>query len=198
MNWQLACRFASGEMLLELLNAGADVNVVTGAGKSLLAIAVSSANIEACKVLLERGADPNFADRGGSTPLMWAIQNAALAQGHEIIDMLLKAGANVNLEDQHAMTAFDRLCRSRADVSFAKLLIQHGAKHIKIPSKNTPLTSLMMAAQHGNTDLCMYLVEELAYDPFLQNMHNHSAIDFAKTKGFTVLADALGHTKKKK
>ncbi len=46
-------------MLELLLNAGADVSVQTTAGKSLLAIAVSSANVEAVKVLLQQKADPN-------------------------------------------------------------------------------------------------------------------------------------------
>src|SRR5262249_51193057 len=76
-----------------LLKAGANVDAVDASGEPLLTIAVRSENIDALKLLLERGASANAADTSAKeTPLMWAVR----AHQRDAIALLLSHGANVN------------------------------------------------------------------------------------------------------
>ena len=56
------------------------------------------------KLLLERGADPNAADRNGNTALMEAASHGC---DRELIRMLIKAGAKINATNASGLTPFE-------------------------------------------------------------------------------------------
>lgn len=62
-------------------------------------------DFEACRLLLERGADPNQQDELGRTPLMIAIQEGLGVSF--LADLLVQFGANINLLDQEGDSALD-------------------------------------------------------------------------------------------
>lgn len=55
------------------------------------------------KTLLSRGANPKAADENGNTPLMGAVEQCDA----EVVRMLLKAGADMNVKNGSGLTAFE-------------------------------------------------------------------------------------------
>lgn len=104
-------------------------------GRSPLHEALWNANFEAAEFLLDRGADPNFKDREGFTPLMVAA-SYSLASAHEdaplqddalpIVRRLLAMGADVECRHCCGGTALTGAVRAGfADA--ARLLLEAGA-----------------------------------------------------------------------
>jgi ankyrin repeat protein len=88
-----ASRTGDAAMMDVLLKAGADPKKTHPEGETPLMAASRSGNIAAVKLLLDRGVDVNAEDSfQNQTALMWA---AAEDQG-EVVDLLLKAGADPN------------------------------------------------------------------------------------------------------
>jgi ankyrin repeat protein len=86
-----ASRTGDAAMMDVLLKAGADPNKAHSEGETPLMAASRSGSVAAVKLLLDRGVDVNAVDSfQHQTALMWA---AAEDQG-EVVDMLLKAGAD--------------------------------------------------------------------------------------------------------
>lgn len=73
------------------LTEGADVNAPDAGGNTPLIIASMSAGPDCVKLLLERGADPNAANKVGATALIRA------ATSFELTRLLLDAGAKVDV-----------------------------------------------------------------------------------------------------
>jgi uncharacterized protein len=63
----------------------------------------NTSRLSVVRLLLDRGADPNVADRSGMTPLIWA----ALGGRDEAIHLLLVRGANPRVKDRHGRTALE-------------------------------------------------------------------------------------------
>ncbi len=83
-----------------LLDAGADVNVKTKNGETPLN---NARNAESIKLLLDAGADIDARDSvNGETPLHKATYNANIP----LVQSLLEAGADPNIQDQDGRTAF--------------------------------------------------------------------------------------------
>lgn len=107
-----------------LLQNGADPNIRDDQGETPLIYARSDPG--RVRLLLEAGADPNAKDRYGETPLM-------NAQTPEIMEMLLKHRADVNIRDRERHTALYQIeyrYRSSEEESLktmARLLKAHGA-----------------------------------------------------------------------
>lgn len=93
---EIASRHGHVSALQLLISKGADVNMqVKGSYGSALAAAATRNDSLAVRFLLDHGADPNMKLENGEygTPLVAAIANAASV---EVVEMLLKAGADVN------------------------------------------------------------------------------------------------------
>lgn len=141
------------ESVKVLLDAGADVNQVTGYGWSPLLVATQNRYYRLGAYLLERGANPNLPNNGGWTPLYLATDNRNIENGDypvrkgdmdhlAFITLLLDKGADVNARvkdstetrtvftnqwlDENGATAFLRASQS-GDLELMKLLLARGA-----------------------------------------------------------------------
>ena len=90
-----ASRTGNADMLELLLKAGADPKRTHTEGETTLMAASRSGSVPAVRLLLDHGVDVNATDAfQHETALMWAS-----AEGHlDVVDALLKAGANSNLQ----------------------------------------------------------------------------------------------------
>jgi ankyrin repeat protein len=168
-----AARANSRATVQVLLDAGADVNQVSGYGWSPLLVATQNRYYQLGSYLMEKGADVNLANKGGWTPLYLATDNRNIEGGDypvrqsdmddlAYIKLLLSRGANVNARmidstetrtvftnqwlDERGATAFLRASQS-GDLELMKLLLAHGADP-KI-STNLNVNALQVAAGIG-------------------------------------------------
>ena len=82
------------KIISELLRQKPDIDQQCQAGSTALMRAVEKNNIEAAKLLLNKGANPNLADHQGYTALLVAAKN-----GHvEMIELLAKGEQKINYE----------------------------------------------------------------------------------------------------
>jgi ankyrin repeat protein len=134
-----------------LVNAGADVNAVTGDGKTALALAIFNGNYDVASLLVDSKADVNRADAQRFTPLFWAVDRRNMetapnfpwmvtADPLPLIRKLLDAGANPNAivnntprarmrEGSPRIVFATALMRAAfaADLELVKLLLERGA-----------------------------------------------------------------------
>ncbi|EGF79899.1 hypothetical protein BATDEDRAFT_35226 [Batrachochytrium dendrobatidis JAM81] len=190
----LACQSGSGEMVRLLLQRGASTHSTTRSGKTALSIAVTYGSIKAAEAILQH--DPEqakLADLGGSTPLMWAAENASTTVRHSvaILELLLQQGVDVNQEDPRGHTAFDRLCITSGNVRAAKALILAGARIVQEVDKKHPMTSLMSAALNGHLELVRELMEKYGSDPTVRSEHGGTAKSFAETNGHRAIVNMI-------
>lgn len=75
------------QKVIDLLDAGVNVNAQALSGESMLATATYAGYVDMVNVLLEKGADPNFAD----SPALFYAKKA------DVVNALIKGGANVNV-----------------------------------------------------------------------------------------------------
>lgn len=91
-------------------------------GFTPLVLATYLGNLEATKILMDAGADPNQPDANGNTALMGVIY-----KGHEeIIRLLLDRGADPNIRGMNGMTALHYAMMFGKE-HVADLLVTNGA-----------------------------------------------------------------------
>lgn len=107
-----ACRFNLEEVVIELLNIGVNVNQYNG---SALNGAINSGNPNLIRLLIERGIDVNLQD---------SLSTTIFLKNHEMISMLIDAGAHLNSENHgtHLVQGIER-----QDIEIINLLLTHGA-----------------------------------------------------------------------
>ena len=138
-----------------LVERGADVNGVGYGDYTALMMAANQLCIEATQFLLDHGADPNLASPAtGETPLHAVCAKAFGENANDVLDILLKAGANPNSKAKNgvATTTYYRdirvvgetplhLAAAYGDHAMIKTLIDAGADPaLKDDRGDSPLT----------------------------------------------------------
>jgi hypothetical protein len=126
-----------------LIGLGANVNAVTGAGRTPLMSATAYGHINIVRFLLENGADINIKDtRDGWTALMFST--GFTNEEFEIAKLLIENGADVNeISTKHGGTALMMACK-KCHSKIARLLIETPNINLNITS-NGGLTALDFA-----------------------------------------------------
>lgn len=117
------------ELIKEIikLNANIDIN-------EALRFAAHTANLEAVKYFVKKGADVNARNDKGKTPLFYT-------RNKEILEFLISKGADVNARDNENKTP---LFKCENDTEVAELLISKGADiNAEDDCKETPLSAAL-------------------------------------------------------
>lgn len=144
----LAVQVSSTETVRALLSCGADFAAINGSGHSAMNDAVGTLHLGAVKALLEAGADPNQPDGTGSMPLriavgsgylemictlldagakidavetsgkLTALKWAARLAAPEIVQLLLKRGADISLDGGDGMNPMHMVATSPTSYGF--------------------------------------------------------------------------------
>jgi uncharacterized protein len=182
---ELAAVNGNPRIIEALLQAGADAKAATAEGESVLMTASRTGNVEAMRVLLVHGADPNAHENWyGETALIWAAaENHAAA-----VRLLLESGAKVDLASKKmvfprkvggqttlpvgAMTPLMYTARQGA-LDAARALVEGGANlNVQDPDGTT---AVVFAIINGHYDVAAMLVEKGA-DPNLADSSGMAAL----------------------
>lgn len=170
-----------------LLDNGAIIDTPSVMGTALqLASRVGS--FESASILLERGANPNARSEVplGEPPIISAVRN----QSTELVDLLVKYGANINLPyigKQDEFTAlYIAVTFDRQDM--ARKLIGYGAD-VNWRGKRDN-TCLMRATALGWTKMCGILIDE-GVEIDMENQVGMNAVLFAAILGAEDMLDVL-------
>ena len=129
---------------------------------------------ESVAKLLALGADPNRATEEGESPLLTATFLGTSTADTEIVQMLLKAKADVNVRGPvHGQTPLHRAVVSENE-AVVRMLIDHGANVNQVDVRgNTPLQT---AVVNGSIPILELLFEAKA-DPEIRNEAGFRPID---------------------
>jgi ankyrin repeat protein len=182
------------------------VKAADGAGSTALHHAAGFGDVATMKMLIERGADTNAANRRKSTPLFWALHDEAKVR------LLLEHGANVNAKTVDGRTpVFQAATMANAAGVLRILLDKGGDPNARTMIGVTPLisaagsnvealrvliehkadvngrtaaggTALMMAARMNRADAVHVLLEHGA-DANARTKKNETALQEAATAG---------------
>ena len=135
-----------------MIENGADVNCIGGAGFTPLRLADEGGKTEIALVLIKNGAAVNIKDKESFTPLM-----AAAHEGHShTVDILLENGADVNARDINDFTPL-MLSVLENHIDLVNTLIAKGARvNVEAIDGSTPLS---MAMNLGYMDIVCLLLE---------------------------------------
>jgi ankyrin repeat protein len=141
-------------VMMELINAGADVNTKhTSSGRALLHHAAAAGNATFVSYLLKHGSVvdvPEYKTMG--TPLAYAVRRNHI----ECVRILLHAGADRSIKLENNVT----LAHLAADLTNGKLMQILLEKPMEIDAcDSTGLTPLCVAIQSGNTDCVRVLLD---------------------------------------
>ena len=182
------------------------VNQRDAAGATPLHHATGFSDLATMKLLLDHGAEVSAPNRRKSTPLHWAVYDAAktrllldrgaavdaktiegrtplyqaaiLADSAAVVRLLLDKGADPNAKTLNGMTPL--IAASRANLEVARLLIDRKAD---VNARNAAgMTPLMSAAQTGRPEAIRLLLDHGA-DAKVRTKRNETALSDAATAG---------------
>ena len=170
---------------LKLIEQDADVNFRLCDGDTPLTISSAKGYEEVVKKLLDKGAYVDIkTGRSRSTPLLRAVDYSRV----EVIDILLKHGANTNYTNNDGDNILDLAC-IRGNVEIVKMLLDNGAdiNGKKGFNDNTPI---MTATRFGSI-ACVNELLSRGADISIKNCYGCDAIGLAKDRGNRVILSVL-------
>ena len=123
--------------LKKCLDSSRDANTIDYEGRTSLFHAIERSSITCVTILLEAGADPNWKDTSGITPL-YEARCGALSE-LEVIRLLLDHGAMIDSHDMYGTTPL-MLAAQSGSVNIVRLLLERGANvNARTTNGSTPL-----------------------------------------------------------
>ena len=159
----------------QLIADGANINAVSGAGRTPLMSATAYGHINIVGFLLDNGADINIKDtHNGWTALMFStgLKN----EEFEIAKLLIENGADVNeISTKHGATALMMACNS-CHSKIARLLIETPNINLNIVS-NGGLTALDFANEYcGERITSLFHIEDIKSESESADEFEHVSI----------------------
>ncbi|HYL37658.1 MAG TPA: ankyrin repeat domain-containing protein [Bryobacteraceae bacterium] len=191
----------SAEILKLMIEKGADVRAKDASGTSVLESAVTVNNLEAARLLLAKGADPNTVDDLGYT----GLAQAAGSSDHsaELVKLLLDHGAKVNVVSGDTVEIVKNgkirigwitplmLAATQADYRAVQLLVNAGAQvNAKDIRGLTPL-AFAVATDHADPRIVRLLLAKGA-DQMIRSGDGETVLDWARKYRSPEILQALG------
>ncbi|XP_051854782.1 2-5A-dependent ribonuclease [Antechinus flavipes] len=155
------------ELVKQLLEKGADVNIKMEGGWTPLHNAAKEGNKDIVELLLEKGADLHIRKENGATPFIVA----AIVGDVELLELFLSKGANINEYDNHGFTAFMEAAyyghQSALEFLYEKGVEVNLGRQTSEEQKKLRkggCTALMDAARKGHIDVVKILLEKMEAD----------------------------------
>ena len=131
----LVSKNVNSEIVSKLVDSGADTSFMLN-GRSMLHIAVSRCDDRIIESFLSSGADPNFQDQSGTTPLWLAVEENNLT----VVPILLHGGGNINYVREPQCISLLSQAVMNNSLPMVKLLLEWGATtHTETFMWSTPL-----------------------------------------------------------
>lgn len=180
----LACLNGDGELVEELLSAGADARASRKTGETALMIAAGAGSLRAVDSLIKHGAHINAAESSqGQTALMWAA-----AERHtDIVDLLVSKGADIRLATKSGFTALAFAAIANDGDAVKRLLAAGADPNLKL-GDGTEL--LLAATSHRSTAAAIALLDAGA-DPGVKDRQGNTLLHAASQRGNLPLVQSL-------
>ena len=161
------CFSNNPRVLALLLDHGADINLETSKGSTLLLDALQYGCDDAVDLLIAEGVDVNYETRKSTaevlTPLILAAKRGSMFQ----IEQLLAAGADINYETMAGETALmAAVSASRAEHVSALMSIGNANANYEFKNGKTKGdTAIVLAGRLGHKDVIQRLISSHNVDP---------------------------------
>lgn len=164
-----------------LLNAGADPNQLIKNHSPLTLYLQHGQPLkyryQVVKALLDKGANPNFKDYHGFTPLMFASR---IDDGTDIVNLLLNRGAHINTVNKEGNTALIIAAQPANADTVKRLLAVPSATDIRKKQKDTSYLGLLPVEIAQNVDKYNAINPNIIADPNIKNISGWTALDYAE------------------
>lgn len=187
----IAVQYGHTQVIQELLLNRADVNKSTDKNVTPLFMAASRGDIDTVKLFLKANANTDIAKHDdNATAIAIAIQN----NHTDIVDLLIKAGADINKSLTSGVTPLYMSCL-HGHHDQIELLLNANANP-DLVNKNQNLTPLMLAADSGDSKMTALLIDHKA-TLNLRGDQGQTALVLAAQNGHAQVVDLLldGHGK---
>jgi ankyrin repeat protein len=135
-------------------------------------------------LLRETIVSPDLHDRYGVTPLMEACRSGHL----DCVEVLVRAGANVNAADKEKTTVLMHACSGRSDSTIVEYLIAHG---VHVNERDAyGCTAIMRAASKGDAGIIRVLLQGGA-EVNTESDNHETALTFAIVWNRIKIVEAL-------
>lgn len=180
----IVARSGEADLVMELLERGADPNSENINGGTPLMFAAMSGSIPVVRALLDHGADVSATGSNG-----WDALMVASAKGHgDAVQMLLDHGADVNSADVYRWTPLHRAAYENR-VSVVGILIRQEGVEIDFQD-DQGATALHHAAAGGYREIVDMLLVA-GSDPARRDLSGRTAAAYAEGSGHERLAHRL-------